>query len=92
MCKEFWGPEKKPCTPLYLKGDLEVSKYPNSLTTIGHHHSLVFSYKIQPKKSCTKCMYKYQTKNNGKKLTKKLQKNQVHGLCERHKHGADPRI
>jgi hypothetical protein len=37
-------------------------------------------------------MYKYQTKNNGKKLTKKLQKNQVHGLCERHKHGADPRI
>jgi hypothetical protein len=37
-------------------------------------------------------MYKYQTKNNGKKLTKKLQKNQVHGLCERHKHSANPRI
>ena len=37
-------------------------------------------------------MYKYQTKNNGKKLTKKLQKNQVHGLFERQKHGADPRI
>lgn len=67
MCKEFWGPEKKPCTPLYLKGDLEVSKYPNSLTTIGHHHSLVFSYKIQPKNHvlsvCTSIKLKIMEKN-----------------------------